>query len=76
MSNSSNGNEPVIVYTSPAPWPGHAEQMKKLAAFLECERIEYRDLDMSERYIVTKNGKTIVLEACGNRYDGGFLRIE
>jgi hypothetical protein len=51
----------------------------KLAALAEltsAEVITYEDKGNMEIYLITKNGKTTMLKACGGKFDGGFLAIE
>lgn len=56
--------------------PKFDEQLRKLAEFVGCDRIEYRDLGKGENYILHKDGKVLVLKVWGNQYDGGFLSVD
>jgi hypothetical protein len=56
--------------------PQHKKQMLNLADFAGCLKIEYRDLDNAEEYVLTKkSGERLTIKACSNDVDGGFLRV-
>ncbi len=65
--------DPVIIGATSET---HKRQLKELAKFAGAETIEYRNLDAGENYILTKEGKTIVLRARSNRFNGGFMCID
>lgn len=56
--------------------PRHHAQMELLADFAGVDEIEYEDLGNGEVYTMRKGGQQLVLKACGNRFDGGFLCVD
>lgn len=54
----------------------HAQQMKRIAEFMEADSITYKDLGNGKDYILIKGGKSLTLSVRGNKFDGGFLCVE
>lgn len=42
----------------------------------ENDSIEYVDHGKGEDYIITKDGRSFILQARGNQFDGGFLNFK
>jgi hypothetical protein len=52
------------------------ESLRLLAKFCGASKIEYIDQDKGEMYILHKKRKTLILDVCGNHYDGGWITIK
>ena len=55
--------------------PKHHEQMELLREFCGADSISYTDHGDTEDYFLTKGDRTIVVKACYNRVDKGFLSV-
>ena len=51
-------------------------KLTKLGEFIGADYVEYVDLDKMEKYIITKEGKTLTLMICGNPIDGGWMSVD
>jgi hypothetical protein len=54
-----------------------SEQLKQglqhFANFIDADLVEYKDRGNSEELTIHKYGKSYIIKACGNKFDGGFF---
>lgn len=50
--------------------------LEKIGNFMSADKVEYKDLNKKEVYIITKGKDRLVLTANGNGFDGGWLGID
>ena len=55
--------------------PAHRKQMERLLIFSGADSIRYVDHGNNESYFLTKGGRTLLVKACYNRIDKGFLSV-
>ena len=53
----------------------HYKQLETLREFCGADSIRYEDLGNMENHFLEKNGKTLLIKACYNKVDGGFLSV-